>query len=707
MKTAGKNALYKLVHPNHNLWPLLLLALLMPGRACASDIPLMFQSEVLAKASPDECFFGIGNTNNAYSPTGIVCEACLQAGGKPKVNQGYVWGLTRAGDDFWIGTGANINSLVAGSYMGLTNPIINSAFVAEFGASALVRAGLVPAPLGDWRPPDIFVYNLDDHSLMRMDELMPAPAQALLQNTLGLRSAGTSAPTAAHTNGVVILAGPSLNPAGGGGIIMFVFDAGTRAFIQAARFTQYSNIRKWLLYNGVLYTAVTTTNGSGCVLRWINDSPTNSLTFTVVGNLDDGGAELAIHEGRMFVATWPGIEGTAQVDFTKLLTQPVGIYMSPVIPDGGLTNSHASQWGKVWNIQNYEKDMVCAAVTAMGALHSYGSNLYWGTMNVPGLNYYAHVAYFGAPANSNAMVLEYINSHRAVAIFRGSNFRDGNPPTATVELLYGETNLPNRDLIFGIWHTNMNAMGVPPEYGTSGFGNPYNTYTWTMELYKNQLFVGTMNEAGTYRAPTTNDGAGLFCFYATNLPAKPVSQHGVGNYANYGIRTTLSDSNSLYLGMANPMNLMTDTNGGLPLGGWELDKLTQVFVDQDWNNLPDFWETNYFGHSGVDPNADPDNDGFNNLQEFIAGTNPTNSNDFPAITTAVATTNQSVSLIWPGHYGRLYHVLQTSNFPANWNDINSVTGSDGTTTFTLPMDTNQFNFYRLKVELAPGTWLGP
>jgi hypothetical protein len=33
---------------------------------------------------------------------------------------------------------------------------------------------------------------------------------------------------------------------------------------------------------------------------------------------------------------------------------------------------------------------------------------------------------------------------------------------------------------------------------------------------------------------------------------------------------------ALYLGMANPMNLLTDPEGNQPLGGWELIRLGSV-----------------------------------------------------------------------------------------------------------------------------------
>ncbi len=44
--------------------------------------------------------------------------------------------------------------------------------------------------------------------------------------------------------------------------------------------------------------------------------------------------------------------------------------------------------------------------------------------------------------------------------------------------------------------------------------------------------------------------------------------------------------------------------------------------DTDQNGLPDRWERQYFGQTGVDPEADPDGDGLSNRQERQYGTNP-------------------------------------------------------------------------------------
>lgn len=40
------------------------------------------------------------------------------------------------------------------------------------------------------------------------------------------------------------------------------------------------------------------------------------------------------------------------------------------------------------------------------------------------------------------------------------------------------------------------------------------------------------------------------------------------------------------------------------------------WVDSDGSGLPDWWQLEHFGHVGVDPYADPDGDGWVNLQEY-------------------------------------------------------------------------------------------
>lgn len=54
----------------------------------------------------------------------------------------------------------------------------------------------------------------------------------------------------------------------------------------------------------------------------------------------------------------------------------------------------------------------------------------------------------------------------------------------------------------------------------------------------------------------------------------------------------------------------------------DLNAFLATVDDTDGNGLSDAWERAYFTHIGVNPYDDPDNDGLNNLQEYLRGTNP-------------------------------------------------------------------------------------
>lgn len=536
----------------------------------------VYTHELLAKAQPDECYSGIGVPVTGTLPD---CE-----GGQPKVNQAYVWGMTDYANTIWFGTAPNVHCLVMGGFLGATSPVETDSYVCEFGASRYVPP--LPAIIGDWRPPKLYVYDNDDKQLTDVTP-KTLPWSYFISTTLGIRSATTY-------GDYVIFAGPALTPTQS--INMFLFNAATRTFVSAKNLAGYTNIRKWINVNGVLYAAVGTPTG-GAVLRYTGNpasvNPAQRFTFIKVGDLDADGAEIALHDGRLFVNTWPNGLSLCNCNPTY-----AGLWMSPVLPNKGITTTDSLNWQKVFTYTEYEPDPVSAATYGGGALYSYKGDLYFGTMHVPFLNTLAHVATYGVTVTQD-ISSAILGTQRTIAIFRGHDF---GTPQQEVQLLYGADKLPVYvdDPTTPGWVISPTLMG-PPLYGPSGFGNIFNNYTWSMSEYDGQLFVGTMDWSylltdliDTFQnaiqdiiqlpinirisLPDANPGADLFRFYSATDPAIAQDQTGVGNYSSYGVRNLLGRPDGLYLGMANPMNLLTNPDDDKPEGGWELLRLTRDLV---------------------------------------------------------------------------------------------------------------------------------
>jgi hypothetical protein len=173
-------------------------------------------------------------------------------------------------------------------------------------------------------------------------------------------------------------------------------------------------------------------------------------------------------------------------------------------------------------------------------------------------------------------------------------------PEERIELLYGNEQLPRYEQGAG-WSIADNNMRQKPQYGLAGFGNFFNNYTWWMEVFDRRLFVGTMDflylgaaglrDAFEFPPEVTATferfyGADLWAFSSRHAPAKPVSRSGVGNFTNYGIRTMVATRDALYLGSANPMNLLTDPEDDVPEGGWELISLKPSSPDAELSGIP-------------------------------------------------------------------------------------------------------------------------
>lgn len=554
-----------------------------------------FSWRLLTRAQPDECYYDIDDPKNYFVyPGNIDVKACTSDRGHPKTNQAYIWGLAKSGHNLWFGTIANTLCLVLDSLQGLfpIGPIKTDDWVCESEGK-------------DFRPPRIFVYNTTSKALIDMTGVVLSRSKddaTRLKTTTGLRSAGAY--------GNVVFIGGITALWGGQGVNIFAFQGDTMKYLGSRTYLGYTNIRQWKVINGQLYVGLGKPGVAGAGLgkpsegeiwRWTG-SVSNPFQFEIVGNLGADPAYLAEHKNRIFVSTW----GTPAIGSAPASFEGASLYMSPLFgSDQRLGTNDADGWTVVWDIhRDYEAEPT--AFYYGGALESYGSYLYWGTMTIPGAGIELFTAaYPYCKLDTAGELTAFLGTYRPVHVFRGKNFdkedckkkdckkKERDKEKRTIELLYGSPKLPKFNSSTCAWSIVSNKPGQFPKFGLPGINNFFNSYAWWIERYHGNLFLGTFD--WSYVASSFAEhygvkipdrlqnlakyfyGADLYSFAAPDKPAVPVSLNGMGNYLNYGIRTMVADD-FLYIGTANPMNLAT--NPGKPQGGWELYALS-VNDDED------------------------------------------------------------------------------------------------------------------------------
>ncbi|MDF7809100.1 hypothetical protein P4E94_16765, partial [Pontiellaceae bacterium B12219] len=144
------------------------------------------------------------------------------------------------------------------------------------------------------------------------------------------------------------------------------------------------------------------------------------------------------------------------------------------------------------------------------------------------------------------------------------------------------------------------------------------------------------------------------------------------------------------------------TNSLLTVVMTEAHSLTAIFTnDRDNDDLPDWWETQYFGDPTNAVASAISSNGINTLLEaYIAGLDPTDSESVFEVygyNEIVGGTNQFV-LEWDSQEGRYYNIHWTSNLFNGFQPLE--TGLEfPRNTYTGEMYSASNSFYRLEVEL--------
>lgn len=132
-------------------------------------------------------------------------------------------------------------------------------------------------------------------------------------------------------------------------------------------------------------------------------------------------------------------------------------------------------------------------------------------------------------------------------------------------------------------------------------------------------------------------------------------------------------------------------------------KMMPLCIDRDGDNVSDGWEAEYFGNTSSNWNGDADGDGWSNREEFLAGTNPTNSDSYFRVQSGGlvdnASTNIQLSFVGgnfsgPTNFvdagdamGRVYRIYAADGSVTNTKSLRA-TVSEGSTGTNLWTDVN-------------------
>lgn len=118
--------------------------------------------------------------------------------------------------------------------------------------------------------------------------------------------------------------------------------------------------------------------------------------------------------------------------------------------------------------------------------------------------------------------------------------------------------------------------------------------------------------------------------------------------------------------------------------------------DSDNDGMDDDWEVAHFGNLNRDGAGDEDNDGRTDLQEFLAGTDPTNGGSILRVLTVTPMGGGSTTVVWSTVFGREYIVQYKDSLDApSWSNASGALAADSASMSFRHNSSSPQRFYRV------------
>jgi hypothetical protein len=218
-------------------------------------------------------------------------------------------------------------------------------------------------------------------------------------------------------------------------------------------------------------------------------------------------------------------------------------------------------------------------------------------------------------------------------------------------------------------------------------GGPRTLYCRTRSTNGDPLTWATNSPAGTL----TNRVPNIRLVAGTTLPVTLQASENFTSGAWSGSLTLTNAAANVYLYAVDA------------LGHSGTSAVFQVVAyDSDNDGMDDAWEL----ANGLDPNnpadtaLDSDGDGHRNLLEYLAGTNPHDSNSILAVTSVQSGLTDQFILSWSSATGKTYTVQAATNLITGFNQIlrPGIPATPPVNTYTDNVSGVGMKFYRIKVE---------